>query len=150
MLSQGDRRLVERDAELPGLAVVLDADAVIDSLRHLAPEADVRGARACYVRYKPATSCLAVEGTLGCVVAPAGEWVPDTGFLLAGGRRLQGIIGGSANPHLLIPQLVEYWRAGRFPFDRMIEEFEFSDFAHAWTETGSGRVIKAVLRMPET
>ncbi|CAM5269078.1 hypothetical protein SALBM311S_12505 [Streptomyces alboniger] len=32
----------------------------------------------------------------------------------------------------------------------MIEEFPFADFARAWTETGSGRVIKAVLRMPET
>lgn len=100
--------------------------------------------------YATATACLAVEGTLGYVVAPAGSWVPDTGFLLAGGRRLQGIIGGSANPHVLIPRLVEYWRAGRFPFDRMIEEFPFGDFAKAWSQTGSGQVIKAVLRMPET
>ncbi|MEU6379020.1 NAD(P)-dependent alcohol dehydrogenase [Streptomyces sp. NPDC046909] len=64
---------------------------------------------------------------------------PSTGFLPAGGRKLQGIIGGSANPHVLIPQLVEYWRAGRFPFD---------DFATAWTRTAEGHVIKAVLRMP--
>ncbi|MFF5301969.1 NAD(P)-dependent alcohol dehydrogenase [Streptomyces sp. NPDC013161] len=99
--------------------------------------------------YANATACLGVEGTLGYVVAPAGRWVPDTGFLLAGGRRLQGIIGGSANPHVLIPQLVDHWRAGRFPFDRMIEEFPFNEFAKAWSATGSGRVIKAVLRMPE-
>ncbi|MGW3132292.1 NAD(P)-dependent alcohol dehydrogenase [Streptomyces sp. NPDC001076] len=100
--------------------------------------------------YTTATACLGVEGTLGYVAPPAGTWVPDTGFLLAGGRRLQGIIGGSANPHTLIPRLVEYWRAKRFPFDRLIEEFPFGDFARAWTETASGRVIKAVLRMPES
>jgi aryl-alcohol dehydrogenase len=40
--------------------------------------------------YARATTCLAVEGTLGYVVAPASEWIPDTGFLLAGGRSLQG------------------------------------------------------------
>lgn len=157
----GARHIVAVDVDQPRLDLarelgatdtVLGGAGAEQALRDIDPEgfgfafvtADVPSV------YATATACLAVEGTLGYVVAPAGEWVPDTGFLLVGGRRLQGIIGGSANPHVLIPQLVEYWRAGRFPFDRMIEEFPFSDFARAWTETGSGRVIKAVLRMPET
>lgn len=137
--------------ELGATATVLSDAAAGQVLQEIEPD----GFDFAYVTaqvpsvYATATSCLAVEGTLGFVATPAGEWVPDTGFLLAGGRKLQGIIGGSANPHVLIPQLVEYWRAGRFPFDRMIEEFPFGDFSTAWTETRSGRVIKAVLRMPE-
>jgi aryl-alcohol dehydrogenase len=94
-----------------------------------------------------AVGCLAVEGTAGFVVAPAGAWAPDMGHLLTGGRKLQGIIGGSATPHVVIPQLIEYWRQGRFPFDRMVREFAFKDFAQAWEETSSGRVVKSVLRM---
>ncbi|MFC8429454.1 NAD(P)-dependent alcohol dehydrogenase [Streptomyces sp. NPDC057253] len=155
----GARRVVAVDVNRPrlDLAVELGAtDAVPgdvgtdEELRRIEPD----GFDFAYVTanvpsvYTTATACLGVEGTLGYVAPPAGTWVPDTGFLLAGGRRLQGIIGGSANPHTLIPQLVEYWRAGRFPFDRLIEEFSFTDFAKAWTETASGRVIKAVLRMP--
>lgn len=157
----GARRIVAVDMNRPRLELATELGATDtvpggagaeQALRDIEPE----GFDFAYVTadvpsvYATATTCLGVEGTLGYVVAPAGEWTPDTGFLLAGGRRLQGIIGGSANPHVLIPQLVDYWRAGRFPFDRMIEEFPFSDFAHAWTETGSGRVIKAVLRMPES
>ncbi|MER5794319.1 NAD(P)-dependent alcohol dehydrogenase [Streptomyces sp. NPDC001980] len=157
----GARRIVAVDVSRPRLELAVElgaTDTVLGgdggeeaALRQIEPDgfdfafvtADVPSV------YATATTCLDVEGTLGYVVAPAGEWVPDTGFLLSGGRRLQGIIGGSANPHALIPQLVEYWRAGRFPFDRMIEEFSFHDFAKAWKEAGSGRVIKAVLRMPE-
>ncbi|MEU3340065.1 NAD(P)-dependent alcohol dehydrogenase [Streptomyces sp. NPDC006668] len=157
----GARRIVAVDMNRPRLELATELGATDtmpggagaeQALRDIEPE----GFDLAYVTadvpsvYATATTCLGVEGTLGYVVAPAGEWTPDTGFLLAGGRRLQGIIGGSANPHVLIPQLVDYWRAGRFPFDRMIEGFPFSDFAHAWTETGSGRVIKAVLRMPES
>ncbi|MFE3032326.1 NAD(P)-dependent alcohol dehydrogenase [Streptomyces canus] len=155
----GARRVVAVDVNRPrlDLAVELGAtDAVPgdvgadEELRRIEPD----GFDFAYVTanvpsvYTTATACLGVEGTLGYVAPPAGTWAPDTGFLLAGGRRLQGIIGGSANPHTLIPQLVEYWRAGRFPFDRLIQEFPFDDFAKAWTETASGRVIKAVLRMP--
>ncbi|KFF98907.1 aryl-alcohol dehydrogenase [Streptomyces scabiei] len=145
------RHRLDLAMELGATDAVLGDAAAGQALRRIEPE----GFDFAYVTadvpsvFATATTCLGVEGTLGYVVAPGGEWVPDTGFLLAGGRRLQGIIGGSANPHVLIPQLIEYWRAGRFPFDRLIEEFAFSDFARAWTETSSGRVIKAVLRMPD-
>ena len=82
------------------------------------------------------------------VVAPHGEWAPDVPYLLAGGRKLQGIIGGSANPATFIPKLIDLWRQGRFPFDRLIETYQFADIATAWEDTASGRVVKPVLVMP--
>lgn len=97
--------------------------------------------------YSSAVACLAAEGTAGFVANPHGEWAPDMRFLLAGGRRLQGIIGGSANPHTFIPRVIDYWRQGRFPFDRMIEEYEFADIDRAWAATSSGAVVKPVLIM---
>jgi hypothetical protein len=58
MLSRADAALVRRDPTLPGLAIVLDPDALAATLRRLLPAADVGTARGTYVRYKRGTSCL--------------------------------------------------------------------------------------------
>jgi aryl-alcohol dehydrogenase len=58
--------------------------------------------------YTLAAECLANEGTAGFVTRPQGEWSLNMGALLAGGRRLQGILGGSAAPQIYIPLLVGY------------------------------------------
>ena len=97
--------------------------------------------------YTLATACLAHEGTAGIVTRPQGEWTLNVAQLLAGGRKLQGILGGSANPQLFIPLLIDYWRQGRFAFDRLITEFAFSDLHRAWQAARDGEVIKPVLRM---
>jgi aryl-alcohol dehydrogenase len=97
--------------------------------------------------YSLAVDCLAHEGTAGYVTRPRGDWSPNIAALLAGGRKLQGILGGSANPQLVIPQLLEYWRQGRFPFERLISEFRFADIGAAWAACESGAVVKPVLRM---
>lgn len=94
-----------------------------------------------------AAECLATEGTAGFVTRPRGPWAPDMTTLLAAGRRLQGILGGSAAPQLYIPLLIEYWRQGRFPFNRLIREFAFADIASAWDACTRGEVVKPVLRM---
>jgi len=65
-----------------------------------------------------------------------------------GGRKLQGIIGGSALPATFIPKLIELWRQGRFPFDRLVRTYPFADIATAWADTTAGRVVKPVLVMP--
>lgn len=98
--------------------------------------------------YASALACLGAEGSCGIAVAPHGDWSVDVAHLLAGGRKLQGIIGGSANPPTFIPMLVEYWRQGRFPFDRLIQTYPFADIARAWEDAISGGTIKPVLLMP--
>jgi aryl-alcohol dehydrogenase len=68
-------------------------------------------------------------------------------MLLAGGRRLQGILGGSANPQTFIPLMIDYWRQGRFPFDRLIAEYSFERIGEAWAACEAGSALKPVLRM---
>ncbi|MBO0681991.1 MAG: NAD(P)-dependent alcohol dehydrogenase [Candidatus Dormibacteraeota bacterium] len=97
--------------------------------------------------YTQAVACLAHEGVAGFVTTPAGEWRPDLGQLLSGGRRLQGIIGGSATPSLFIPMLIDYFRQGRFPFDRLITFYPFEHIDQALTDVEAGHTIKAVLRV---
>jgi aryl-alcohol dehydrogenase len=94
-----------------------------------------------------AAECLANEGTAGFVTRPQGDWSVNMPALLSGGRKLQGILGGSAAPQLFIPLLIDYWLQGRFPFDRLIAEFPFHDIGRAWAECTAGNVLKPVLRM---
>ncbi len=94
-----------------------------------------------------AADCLANEGTAGFVTRPQGDWSVNVPSLLAGGRKLQGILGGSAAPQLFIPMLIDYWRQGRFPFDRLVAEYPFRDIGRAWAECTAGNVLKPVLRM---
>jgi aryl-alcohol dehydrogenase len=96
--------------------------------------------------YTLATQCLGSEGTAGFVTRPRGEWTLDVAGLLAGGRRLQGILGGSAAPQRTIPVLIDYWRQGRFPFDRLNVEYPVARIGDAWADCAAGTVFKPVLR----
>jgi tRNA A-37 threonylcarbamoyl transferase component Bud32 len=58
VLSKPDRRVVERDPDLPGLATLFDLEATAELLARLYPEARIESAEATYLRYKPGTSCL--------------------------------------------------------------------------------------------
>jgi aryl-alcohol dehydrogenase len=67
--------------------------------------------------------------------------------LLTGGKRLQGVQGGDADPQLFIPMLIEQWQAGRFPFDRMIRRYPFDAIAQAFADCESGATLKPVLQI---
>jgi aryl-alcohol dehydrogenase len=92
---------------------------------------------------------LAMNGSAGFVAAPRGAWAPQMLPMLAGGRQLRGILGGDAHPGTFLPRLIDYWRQGRFPFDRLLTFYRFDQIARAFDDVRNGRVIKPVLRMEE-
>ena len=98
-----------------------------------------------------ALEVLAMNGTAGFVAAPLpdanGPWAPQMFAMLAGGRQLRGILGGDANPRTFLPQLADYWRQGRLPFDRMLTFYPFKEIERAWADAKSGAAIKPVLLM---
>ena len=120
-----------------------------DALGRLQP----RGFDFSYITASPpevfdaAIACLAIQGTAGYVIFPNKPWIPNMEWLMTGGRKLQGIIGGFGNPQTFIPLLVDYWRKGLFPFERLITEFRFDQIDEAWEQYRAGKVIKPVLRM---
>jgi aryl-alcohol dehydrogenase len=75
------------------------------------------------------------------------EIIIDQGHLLFG-RSLIGVIEGDSIPQQFIPQLLELFRAGRFPFDQLIETFPFESINDAIEAIHAGKVIKAVLTYP--
>ena len=60
-------------------------------------------------------------------------------------RRHETVAGRAGQ--LFIPLLLELWRQGRFPVDRIIETFPFEQINEAADAAHSGRVIKPVLTM---
>jgi aryl-alcohol dehydrogenase len=92
---------------------------------------------------------LANEGVQGFVTRPREPWTLDVTQMLAGGRSLKGILGGSAAPRIFIPKLVELWRQGRFPIERLVARYDFSDFDRAWHDCEAATVVKPVLMMGE-
>ncbi len=97
--------------------------------------------------FTAAMECLAMQGVAGFVAAPASQWQPAMFAMLAGGRRLQGILGGDAAPQSLIPVLIDYHRQGRLPFERLLRFYAFEDIGTAFRDMEHGEVIKPVLRM---
>lgn len=63
------------------------------------------------------------------------------------GKTIVGTLGGSGRSQVLIPTLINLWKAGRFPIDRLIQTFPFDEFNHAMHEGVAGRVVKPVLLM---
>lgn len=94
-----------------------------------------------------ALDCLTMQGVAGFVTAPRGPWAPAMFPMLAGGKSMKGILGGDAAPQVFIPMLVDYYRQGRFPIDRLIRSYPFEDIGQAFRDTASGETIKPVLHM---
>jgi len=66
---------------------------------------------------------------------------------LPGGRKAVSIIEGDSVPQRFIPKLISLYRAGRFPFDRLIKHYNFKKINAAIAAAKRGDVIKPVLRM---
>ncbi len=91
-----------------------------------------------------ALACLRLGGTAALVGAQLDDLVLDT--LAVVGKTAIWVLEGSADPKTFIPRLIDLWQAGRFPFDRLIEQFRLDQIDEAEEASLSGRVIKPVLR----
>jgi Zn-dependent alcohol dehydrogenase len=67
--------------------------------------------------------------------------------LMGAGKSLVGIIEGCSVPQLFIPQLLDYYKKGMFPFDKLITYYDFDDIERAFEDTRQGKAVKAILKM---
>jgi len=98
---------------------------------------------------RQAVDCTRPLGTTAIVGSPApGSELPlDIIAMIISGKSVIGVAEGRSVPQLFIPRLLELWRQGRFPVDRIIETFPFEQINEAAEAAHSGRVIKPVLMM---
>jgi aryl-alcohol dehydrogenase len=89
-------------------------------------------------------------GVTGIIGAPPFGTEVSLGIneMLTMGRTVCGIVEGESVPAVFIPRLIELWRQGRFPVDRMMRTYEFDELDAAAHDAEEGRVVKAVVRMP--
>ncbi|STU72487.1 benzyl alcohol dehydrogenase [Klebsiella pneumoniae subsp. pneumoniae] len=62
--------------------------------------------------------------------------------LMAEGKSLVGVIEGDAVPALFIPLLVQLYKQGKFPIDKLIARYPLADINQAFADSASGKVIK--------
>ncbi len=97
--------------------------------------------------FRQAVDCLAVPGVCGLVgAAPLGTEVTLDMNSIMFGRTVVGIIEGQSVPDVFIPKLVELFRQGRLPLDKIITFYPLEDIGQAVRDSESGKVVKAVLR----
>jgi aryl-alcohol dehydrogenase len=88
---------------------------------------------------------LGVCGLLG--VVPPGTEVRLDMDLIMNGRTVRGVLAGDSVSDLFIPKLLDLYKQGRFPFDKLITFYPFDEINKAVEDMERGRVIKPVLRM---
>lgn len=99
---------------------------------------------------RSAVDALAPRGTCGIVGASAlgTEIVLDEVHFMSGGRRLMGIVEGESHPDTFIPKLIELYRDGEFPFDRLVTYYDLDHIDDAFSDCESLTTIKPIVRMP--
>lgn len=80
-------------------------------------------------------------------VAPSTATVSFKTTTLLGGRKIRSSIEGDSVPDIFIPQLVDLWRRGLFPFDQMLTFYKFEEINTAVADAERGKTIKPVLLM---
>lgn len=65
--------------------------------------------------------------------------------LVVGNKKMIGVLMGAAIPQLAIPDLISYHKAGKFPYDKLIKNYDFADINQASADSLSGKTIKPVL-----
>lgn len=81
-------------------------------------------------------------------VLPQGETVEFDAWSLLRGRRVIGSVMGDTLPEVFIPQLVEYYRQGLLPLEKISRLYPLTDINQAIADGISGDVVKAIVVMP--
>ncbi len=100
---------------------------------------------------RQAIACLVSTGHCAMVGVPKpGAEIPFPLIHRFMGQRLSGVIEGDCVPKQIIPRLIALWQSGRFPFDKLIKFYDFSEINEAVADSGKGVAIKPVLRIDPT
>jgi aryl-alcohol dehydrogenase len=96
---------------------------------------------------RQAVDSLAWGGVAGLIgAAPAGVEVSLDMQTLLNGRTVLGVVEGDSVPEIFIPQLIDLYAQGRFPFDKMLKFYPFDQINAAAEDSERGKIIKAVVR----
>jgi aryl-alcohol dehydrogenase len=98
---------------------------------------------------RQAVDVFGPDSMCGLIGAPplGTEETIDVNGLLSTGRIVRGLVEGHSVSQVFIPQLVELWRAGRLPIERLVRAYDFDQINEAAQDALAGDVVKPVLRI---
>lgn len=98
---------------------------------------------------RQAIDALGIKGTCGIVGAPrlGTDATFDVNMVMIPGKKIMGIVEGDTVPQEFIPQLVELYRQGRFPFDKLVKFYPFDEINQAAKDSESGVTVKPILKL---
>lgn len=67
--------------------------------------------------------------------------------IMAEGKTMVGVIEGDSVPKVFIPELVEYFKKGQFPFDKLVKFYDFEQINEAFEDSKIGITIKPILKI---
>ncbi|KAH7381430.1 hypothetical protein DE146DRAFT_670584 [Phaeosphaeria sp. MPI-PUGE-AT-0046c] len=89
--------------------------------------------------------CLHQKGQMVLIGIVDGSISVDLGALLTSGTAIRGCIEGNAKPSQFIPQMIQWYRQGNFPIEKMVKMYSSDDFEAALKDMHSGEIIKPIL-----
>lgn len=94
---------------------------------------------------------LGARGTLALVGAyPSDPRLSiDASAIMSMGRRIVGVVEGGIDPQRFVPDLIDHYRAGRLPMEKLVRTYPFAEIDRAVHDSESGDVIKPVLLMEQ-
>lgn len=94
-----------------------------------------------------ALQCLRRLGTavVVSVTGPAEISIPIEMTIMNPSVNFAGLTEGGSNPQVFIPQLTEYYKAGKLPIDKLVKFYDFKDIGKAFEDSHTGVTIKPIL-----
>jgi D-arabinose 1-dehydrogenase-like Zn-dependent alcohol dehydrogenase len=80
---------------------------------------------------------------------PEDTWDVPMAELMNSGKQIIGAVQGDAVPQDYIPKMIQWFREGKFPINKMVKFYAVQDFQHALEDMRSGRTVKPVLIFPQ-
>lgn len=62
-------------------------------------------------------------------------------------KMIKGVVEGDSVPDIFVPQLLDLYMQGRFPFDRLVKFYDLDQINEAAADTESGATVKPILRI---
>lgn len=73
--------------------------------------------------------------------------IPNAVFTM--GRSVEYVIEGDSVPDVFIPQLIDMYKKGIFPFDKLIKFYDLDQINQAVEDSEKGTTLKAIIWMPQ-
>jgi aryl-alcohol dehydrogenase len=69
----------------------------------------------------------------------------EVGGSLLKGWNFRTIVQGSSVPRQMVARLIDLWKQGAFPVDRLVKTYDFTAINSAFADSESGAVVKPLL-----